>query len=109
MARNSGHVGGGGLAVSAGLAGWVEMLLLRRTLNQKIGSTGVPTGYVAKLWGSAIAAGGVAWAVKLVLPAWHPVVVAGVVLGAYGLGFLIVSLALRVPEASAALARAFGR
>jgi len=101
--------GAAGLAVSAGLTGWIEMLLLRRTLNQRIGSTGVPMGHAAKLWGSAIAAGGMAWAVKLALPAWHPVVVAGIVLGAYGLGFLAVTLALRVPEASAALERAIRR
>ena len=95
-----------GLAISAGLAGWVEMLLLRRKLNLRIGSTGVPTGYAAKLWVSAIAAGGVAWGVKLMLPAVHPVIVAVSVLGVYGLIFLLGTLALRIPEAAEALKRA---
>jgi len=102
----AGMWGAAGLAISAGLAGWVEMMLLRRRLNLRIGRTGVPAGYAATLWASAIAAGGVAWAVKLTLPAVHPVVVAVVVLGAYGLGFLLATLILRVPEAAAALKRA---
>jgi putative peptidoglycan lipid II flippase len=97
--------GAAGLTASAGLAGWVEMLLLRRTLNAKIGKTGLPVEYVAKLWGSAIAGAAIAWMVKLILPALHPAITAVAVLGAYGLTFLIVTLVLRVAEASAALAR----
>ena len=53
--------GAAGLTASAGLAGWVEMLLLRRTLNARIGKTGLPVEYVAKLWGSAIAGAAIAW------------------------------------------------
>src|SRR5213078_4743571 len=44
-----------GLTASAGLAGWVEMFLLRATLNARIGKTGLPASYIAQLWGSAIA------------------------------------------------------
>ena len=97
--------GAAGLTASAGLAGWVEMLMLRRTLNERIGTTGLPGEYVAKLWGSAIAGGAVAWVVKLALPMWHPAIIATAVLGAYGLVFLMATLLLRVPEASAALER----
>jgi putative peptidoglycan lipid II flippase len=97
--------GAAGLTASAGLAGWVEMLLLRRTLNAKIGKTGLPVEYVAKLWGSAIAGAAIAWIVKLVLPTLHPAITAVAVLGAYGLTFLMSTLVLRVAEASAALAR----
>src|SRR5207247_7113439 len=39
--------GAAGLTASAGIAGWVEMLLLRRTLNDRIGPTGLPAAYVA--------------------------------------------------------------
>jgi putative peptidoglycan lipid II flippase len=39
-----------GLTASAGVAGWVEMLLLRRTLNARIGQTGLPASYVSTLW-----------------------------------------------------------
>ena len=39
--------GAAGLTASAGIAGWVEMLLLRATLNARIGRTGLPAAYVA--------------------------------------------------------------
>lgn len=97
--------GAAGLTASAGLAGWVEMLLLRRTLNERIGKTGLPAEYVVKLWASAVVAAAIAWAVKLVLPALQPAITAVVVLGAYGLTFVTVALVLRVAEASAALER----
>jgi putative peptidoglycan lipid II flippase len=97
--------GAAGLTASAGLAGWVEMLLLRRTLNERIGKTGLPAEYVVKLWASALAAAAIAWTVKLLLPALHPAITAVVVLGAYGLTFVAMALVLRVAEASAALER----
>src|SRR5437762_7510527 len=34
--------GTAGLTASAGIAGWVEMLLLRSTLNGRLGATGLP-------------------------------------------------------------------
>ena len=91
--------GAAGLTVSAGLAGWVEMLLLRRTLNSKIGHTGLDSGFVIKLWAAAFAAAGVAWLVKLNVPVFHPIVTAIVVLGPYGLVFFGLTFALGIPEA----------
>jgi putative peptidoglycan lipid II flippase len=95
--------GAAGLTASAGIAGWVEMLLLRRSLNARIGRTGLPADYTAKLWASAVAGAAVAWAIKLSIPMLHPVVTAVLVLGPYGLVFLAVTLALRIPEAAAML------
>jgi putative peptidoglycan lipid II flippase len=100
--------GAAGLTASAGIAGWVEMLLLRRGMNARIGRTGLPAPYVAKLWTSAAAGAAVAWVVKMTLPALHPIVVATLVLGPYGVVFFATAFALRVPEVSTALAR-FGR
>jgi putative peptidoglycan lipid II flippase len=97
--------GAAGLTASAGIAGWVEMLLLRSTLNARIGRTGLPAEYVARLWGSALVAAAVAWAAKLTIPTLHPILTAAFVLGPYGLVFLSMSLALRIPEASTTLAR----
>jgi putative peptidoglycan lipid II flippase len=93
--------GAAGLTSSAGIAGWVEMLMLRRTLNARIGRTGLPSRYLIQLWLAAASAAAVAFAIKTVLPAWHPVLTAVCVLGPYGLVFLGAILALRVPEASA--------
>jgi putative peptidoglycan lipid II flippase len=97
--------GAAGLTASAGAAGWVEMLLLRSTLNARIGKTGLSRGYVAQLWGSAIAGAAIAWVVKLALPSLHPVVTATLVLGIYGLVFFAATTMLGIPEASAAMTR----
>ena len=97
--------GTAGLTVSAGIAGWFEMLLLRSSLNARIGATGLPGLYVGKLWGSAAVAAAVAWAVKLTLHPAHPVVAGIVVLIPYGVVFFAASAVLRIPEAKTALAR----
>ena len=97
--------GAAGLTASAGIAGWVEMLLLRSTLNARIGRTGLPATYVARLWAAASVAALVAWAIKLALPASHPIVAAIVVLGPYGLIFFAVTFGLGVPEASSTIGR----
>jgi putative peptidoglycan lipid II flippase len=100
--------GAAGLTASAGVAGWVELLLLRRTMNRRIGRTGLPAIYTAKLWTAAVCGALAAWAVKLALPAMHPALTALLVLTPYGVVFLAAAAALRVPEVSTALAR-FGR
>ena len=97
--------GAAGLTASAGISGWFEMLLLRRTLNSRIGHTGLPVTYVVQLWGASAAGAAVAWLAKLALPPTHPVVAGGVVLGIYGLVFLGSTFLMRVPEASTAFAR----
>ena len=50
-----------GLTAAASVAGWIELVLLRRTLNQRIGQTGLPLSFSLRLWGAAFAAAGVAW------------------------------------------------
>ena len=101
--------GAAGLTASAGIAGWVEMLMLRHTLNSRIGHTGLPIDYTMKLWGAAIAGGIVAWLVKLALPPLHPILAAILILGPYGIVFLGATLVMRIGEASAALSRIWRR
>ena len=95
-----------GLTASAGIAGWVEFVLLRRTLNKRIGQTGLASSYVGKLWLGAAAGAGAGWAFKLLLGQWHPIPLAIAVLGAYGLTYFGVTAAFGLPEARSALARA---
>jgi len=97
--------GAAGLTASAGIAGWVEMLLLRSTMNARIGRTGLPIDYVVKLWASAAAGAAVAWGMKLILPTLHPIVAAIAILGPYGVVFFAGTFALRIPEAATAFAR----
>ncbi|MEO8260068.1 MAG: murein biosynthesis integral membrane protein MurJ [Acidobacteriota bacterium] len=98
-----------GLTVSAGVAGWIEMLLLRRALNARIGPTGLPASYVTMLWLAAGAGAATAWAIKLTVPIANPVLAAVAILGPYGLVFLAIALALRIPEAATLVSRLTAR
>jgi len=72
-------VGCCGLTASAGIAGGSSLLCFRRTLNKRIGRTGLPLTYVVKLWLAAAAGAGAGWAIKLYIGAYHPAIVAGLV------------------------------
>lgn len=68
-----------GLAVSAGIAGWVEFSLLRRALGERIGRAGVSAALAAKLWITSFLAALVGYALKWLLGApgsRHPLVLA---------------------------------
>ena len=91
--------GAAGLTASAGIAGWVEFVLLRSTLNARIGRTGLPFGYSAILWSCAAVAAALAWAAKVAIGTRDPIVTAIVVLGLYGVVYVGATIALRVPEA----------
>jgi putative peptidoglycan lipid II flippase len=97
--------GAAGLTASAGMAGWVEMLLLRSTLNARIGRSGLSASYAARLWTAAVVGAAVGWAIKLAAPRLNPIVGAIVILTPYGLVFFALTLALRIDEASALIAR----
>lgn len=94
-----------GLTFSAGVAGWVEMRMLRRSLNRRIGHTGVARGYLVTLAVGAGLGAAAGWAVKLALPPLHPVLTAVAVLGPYGLIYFGVMLVFRVPEMQRLLRR----
>jgi len=94
-----------GLTASAGLAGWVEFLLLRRSLNRRIGWTGLPFPYVSKLWLSAAASAAAAWGIKYALGPLHPIPLAVLVLGPYGLLFFALTSVWGLPESRAVVGR----
>jgi putative peptidoglycan lipid II flippase len=98
--------GAAGLTSSAGISGWVEFVLLRRSLNRRIGRTGVPALLVAKLWGAAATGAAAGWAMLRFVPLGHRLVQGVVVLGTYGVVYLFITFALGVPQARALLARA---
>jgi putative peptidoglycan lipid II flippase len=91
--------GAAGLTASAGVAGWVEFTLLRRSLNRRIGVTGVPASLVARLWSAAALGAVAAWPVKLGMGAHHhPIVLSIPVLGIYGVVYFAATYAMQVPE-----------
>jgi len=106
-----------GLALSAGIAGWIEFTLLRRALELKVGPARPEFTYIAKLWAIAALAGAVAFGVKYgatfflddVAKQWRSVVEAIVVLGAFGVVYLAITAAMKVPEAAGLIRRLRGR
>jgi putative peptidoglycan lipid II flippase len=100
-----------GLTISAGISGWIEFLLLRRTMNRRIGSTGLPLGFSAKIWSAAIAASAAGWLLHYTLGPRQPVLLAGLVLIPYGLLYFLATTLLGIPEARALtrLLPSFGR
>jgi putative peptidoglycan lipid II flippase len=97
-----------GLTASAGIAGWVEFLLLRWKLHQRIGAVQPEGTFLGKLWISAGVAALAAWGVKLAIGHHHPVVVGIAVLIPYGVVYFLITSLLRIPEAQTVLRR-FGR
>jgi putative peptidoglycan lipid II flippase len=94
-----------GLTASAGLAGWVEFILLRSAADKRIGQHAALGAHFAKLWGCALVAGAAGFGLKMVVGYVHPVVTAIVVLGIYGVIYLGLTTLLGVPEARGALRR----
>jgi len=94
-----------GLTASAGVAAWVEFLLLRRTLNTRIGRTGLAAVFIGKLWLSAALAAVSAWGVNVVIQYANPIVAAVPILSVYGAVYFAITFALRIEECSVLLAR----
>jgi len=102
-----------GLTASAGMAGWVEFLLLRSALGARIGTVRLPLGLQVRLWLAAITAGAAALGVARVIGRWatgggalaHPVASATVVVGTYGFAYFLAAIAAGVPEARRTLGR----
>ncbi len=87
-----------GLTASAGVSGWVEFALLRWRLNQRVGWTGIARVYLAKLWGIALVAAAIAFALKLETIGMGPRLRGFVVLPVFGAVYLGTTWALRMPE-----------
>lgn len=98
-----------GLTASAGFAGWVEFLLLRRGMNRKIGRSDFPAAFFAKLWLAAVIAAGVAWAIKLALHPQQPQVAAVLILVPYAGVYLGSTMLLGVEQAGALVKRVLRR
>ncbi len=95
--------GAAGLTLAASVAGWVELVLLRRALEQRIGRTGLDTAYAVRCWVAAVSAAVAGVAVWLTVPLRHPVPTAVAVVVVYGLVYFGVAAALGVDRARRAL------
>ena len=105
------NLGVAGITVASGIAGWAEFVLLRKSLNSRIGRTGMPFSYAAKLWLGALLGAALGWGLKLLVAGWHPIPLAIVVLGVYGGCYFAVGYLFSLPPARAVIGRIlkFGR
>ncbi len=93
------------LTASAGIAGWVEFLLFRRSLSVYLGKVSLDGKTMTAFWSISLIAAALAYGIKLFMPDLHVVVRGIIVLGAYGLFYLCGALAAKIPEAGEALAK----
>jgi putative peptidoglycan lipid II flippase len=99
-----------GLTISAGVAAWVEFHLLRSAMNRRIGRTGLPAGYLARVWAMALVGAGAGWVTKHfsgnhIRGNFKEIVLAAVVLGAYGIIYFAGTWVLGLAEARALFSR----
>ncbi|HEV7921550.1 MAG TPA: murein biosynthesis integral membrane protein MurJ [Thermoanaerobaculia bacterium] len=105
-------IGTVGLTASAGIAGWLEFLLLRRGLQRRIGPIDLPMSFPARLWASATVAGLAAFALDRYavsrfiarVPFTH-IAEAALAAGFFGVVYFAAAGALGVPEVRSTLAR----
>jgi putative peptidoglycan lipid II flippase len=88
-----------GLTLSAGIASWVEFTLLRRSLNRRIGRTGLAGGYLVKLGLAALLATGIGWGLRILFGHHYPIFTAILVLLPFGIVYLSSTMLLGVAEA----------
>lgn len=98
--------GAAGLTASAGIAGWVEFVLLRRALGRRIGATGIPVAFVVRLWVAATLGAGAAWIVKVATGDAPPLALAAVTIAPYGVVYFLAAAAFGIREGRSVLARA---
>jgi putative peptidoglycan lipid II flippase len=98
-----------GLTASAGVAGWIEFLLLRRELNRRIGASGLALSYQARLWIAALGAMLLGLGVALVTSSFSPIPRAFLILAPFGSAYLGLTLSLGTPEARILIRRLWTR
>lgn len=85
-----------GLSTAAGLAGWLEFLLLRHRLNQVIGVTGLPFYHALRLVTAAVIAAVIGFILKTFVASWHPIPIAVVIVPVFGFCYLWLTCLLGV-------------
>jgi len=93
------------LALASSVAGWVELTLLRRRLNARIGASGLDARYVLMLLGAAAGAGAAAYGVKLACSGLNRFVAVTLVIGSFGAVYLAGTSLLGVPELGVVMRR----
>jgi len=88
-----------GLALGGAVGAWLEWALLRRRLERRIGEVGTGGIQLARMFGAALAAAAVGHGVRIAVAGLHPVPMAALVVGAFGVVYFAVARALGLTEA----------
>jgi putative peptidoglycan lipid II flippase len=86
--------GAAGLTASAGLAGWIEFVLLKYALGKRIGRFAIGAGVLVRAWIAALLACAPAFALHRYVPIRQPLVSGAAVLGLYGALYFVFAIAL---------------
>ncbi|HEU4625265.1 MAG TPA: murein biosynthesis integral membrane protein MurJ [Steroidobacteraceae bacterium] len=88
-----------GLALGAAVGAWLEWSLLRSRLARRIGTVGAGASELSRMFAAALIAAAAGYAVRLAAPALHPLLAAAVVMGVFGIVYLVVARMLGLAEA----------
>ena len=92
-----------GLTISAGIASWVEFLLLQRGMRRRLGQMGISPVFLIQVWLAAMLGAVAARGVLIALGHHAPIPLALVVLSVYGILFFAVTILMKLPEANSML------
>jgi putative peptidoglycan lipid II flippase len=107
-------LGAVGLTAGAGLAAWVEFVLLRRAINRRIGPTGLSLPFQLRLWAAAAVAGATSRFLTLFLAdrllpetggSLQRLLIAFIAAGVFGLLYFALTMMSGVEEARRTLRR----
>jgi putative peptidoglycan lipid II flippase len=97
--------GAPGLAFAGSVAGWLEFVLLRRSLTRVVGQPVRNPGLLARLWGAAALASLGGWGILRLVAGRAPIPVFILVMAGYGAIYLGITHLLGIREAKAFVAR----
>jgi putative peptidoglycan lipid II flippase len=99
--------GAAGLTAAGGIAGWIELVLLRRALGARIGGVPALGGALLSLYGAALMAAGATWGLRvLAVPTGAPTRLTGAaLLATFALVYGVATYAFGVGEARGLVAR----
>jgi putative peptidoglycan lipid II flippase len=88
-----------GLALGAAAGAWLEWTLLYRSLRKRIGDVSAGLSHLGRMFGAALIAAAAGYAVKWAVGPLHPIIVAVLVLGTFGVVYFGVARATGLSEA----------
>lgn len=99
------RIGVVGLAIAAGLGGWLEYALLRNAVQKRIGKTGSASGYMLRVLVCAALASVAAYAARSALGGARHLMASLAVIAVFGAAYLLLAFAFGVPELRAQIQR----